>query len=265
MQSWQSLCPTQPPTLTSISTLGGATEDTEFEITQAALETAGNAIDGNGTVDAFIVKAVSSGTLKIGADAASATAWHASTNNLIDGSNNAYWTPAADANGDLNAFTVVAVDNEGAESAPPVQVTVTAAAVNDAPTDFTISDTTVAHSEGNSNVVVGALSTTDADTGDSHTYTLVAGVGDTNNALFNIDGGNLRANDPTAMAAGTYNIRVQSDDGEDQYAEALNITVHDDVAPAVSSIALSGTPGGQCHLGGFHRHLQRKRYRCFNR
>lgn len=122
------------PTLTSVSTLNGATEDTEFEITQATLNAAADENDSNGTVDGFIVKAVSGGTLKIGADADSATAWSASTNNLIDASNKAYWTPANNDNGDLNAFTVVAVDNEGAESTTPVQVVVNATAVNDAPT-----------------------------------------------------------------------------------------------------------------------------------
>ena len=35
---------------------------------------------------------------------------------LIDATNHAYWTPALNANGTLNAFEVVAQDNLGAES-----------------------------------------------------------------------------------------------------------------------------------------------------
>mgnify|MGYP000085152518 CR=1 FL=1 len=125
--------PNAVPTLTSVSTLTGATEDTEFEVTLSTLETAGDESDDN-SVDGFIVKAVTTGTLKIGTDAGSATPWHASSNNLVNATNKAYWTPGSHDNGNLNAFTVVAVDNEGAESVTPVQVVVNAAAVNDAPT-----------------------------------------------------------------------------------------------------------------------------------
>ena len=123
------------PTLTSFSAVIDTTaEDTQVEITFAELAAQGNEADVDGTVDAFVVKAVSSGTLLIGANAGSAIPWAAGTNDTIDGTNNAYWTPAADATGTLNAFTAVAEDNSGAESATPVQAQVTVTAVNDAPT-----------------------------------------------------------------------------------------------------------------------------------
>jgi hypothetical protein len=53
--------------------------------------------------DGFVVKAVSSGTLLIGSAAGTASAWDATTNNRIDPGLNAYWTPAADANGSGNS------------------------------------------------------------------------------------------------------------------------------------------------------------------
>jgi hypothetical protein len=40
--------------------------------------------------------------------------------------------------------------------------------------------------------VVGVLTTEDPDTGDTHTYSLVAGDGDDDNAAFIIDGDQLR-------------------------------------------------------------------------
>ena len=88
------------PTFTAFAAVIDTTnEDTEVELSLADLKAQGNEADVDGTVDAFIVKSVSSGTLKIGADAGSATAFNAVTNNTIDASNNAYWTPATNANG----------------------------------------------------------------------------------------------------------------------------------------------------------------------
>jgi Ca2+-binding RTX toxin-like protein len=88
------------------------------------------------------VKAVNSGTLKIGATALTATAWAAGTNDVVDTTHQVFWKPAANANGTLDAFTVAAKDNAGAESTPPVQAQITVRNVNDLPTgDVTISGT----------------------------------------------------------------------------------------------------------------------------
>jgi hypothetical protein len=122
------------PTFSTITTLENGVEDIATEITFANLTTAGNEADSDGTVTAFVVKAVSTGTLKIGIDLQNATDWDATTNAVIDSTKKAFWKPAANANGsELNAFTVVAKDNSGAESATPVQVKVEVAAVNDVP------------------------------------------------------------------------------------------------------------------------------------
>lgn len=122
-----------PPTLTAFAAaVDSGNEDQQIELTYAELLAQG---DESGTTTQFVVKAVSSGTLKIGADAASATAWNANTNATIDATHKAYWTPAENANGNgVGAFTVVAADADGGESATPVAVTVNLAAVNDLPT-----------------------------------------------------------------------------------------------------------------------------------
>ncbi len=113
------------PTLTSFSgVLGTTTQNTEIEITFAELSALGNEADVDGTVDAFIVNTVSTGTLKIGANAGIATAYDEVTNKTIDVANNAYWTPAVDAFGALNAFTVTALDNNNDESATAVQANI---------------------------------------------------------------------------------------------------------------------------------------------
>ncbi|MDZ4328792.1 MAG: cadherin-like domain-containing protein, partial [Pseudomonas sp.] len=123
------------PTLTAFSAaVATVAEDSEAQITLAQLLAQGNEADVDGTVSAFVIKAVSSGSLRIGATAATATAWNATSNNTVDAGRNAYWTPALNANGTLNAFTAVAKDNSGAESATAIQAKVTITAVNDAPT-----------------------------------------------------------------------------------------------------------------------------------
>lgn len=125
------------PTLTAFAAAVATTlEDTEVQITLGQLLAQGNEADADGTVTGFRVTAVTSGSLRVGASAATATAFAVSTNDLINGTNNAYWTPALNANGlSIGAFQVLAVDNQGGQSVTagvvaPVNVT----SVNDPPT-----------------------------------------------------------------------------------------------------------------------------------
>ena len=125
------------PTLSTVSTLAGGQEDSLLAISFADLAAAANDADMGGSVEGFVVKALSSGTLLIGTTASTAAAWAAGTNDRINTNRSAYWMPAANANGTgnsaLTAFTVVALDNSGGESSTPVAVKVDVAAVNDAP------------------------------------------------------------------------------------------------------------------------------------
>ena len=71
--------------------------------------------DVDGTVDAFIVQAVSAGTLTLGGTAGTATPFAAGTNDTIQTGTNAYWTPANNVFGlDIDAFTVKAKDDDAA-------------------------------------------------------------------------------------------------------------------------------------------------------
>ncbi|QDG77283.1 DUF4347 domain-containing protein [Labrenzia sp. PHM005] len=119
------------PTLTAFAaTVDSGQKNEEIEISFAELASQGNEQDVDGSVNAFIVQAVSSGTLKIGTSSATATAWEAGVNDVVDATNKAYWTSAADQSGTLDAFTVVVRDNGNAASLTAVKVTV---AVNAAP------------------------------------------------------------------------------------------------------------------------------------
>ena len=100
---------------------------------------------------------------------------------------------------------------------------------NEAPTDIDLSNNTVAE-DAVIGTVVGDLSAVDPDVGDTHTFELVAGTGDDDNALFQIDGVELQ----TAAVldyeeSGTRSVLVEVDDGQGgTYQEAFVITVQDE-------------------------------------
>jgi hypothetical protein len=91
--------------------------------------------------------------------------------------------------GDVVTSTVTASDGT-ADSAPVTADSVTVQAANNPPTVLALSVSSVAENQA-AGTVVGAFSTTDADTNDTHTYTLVSGSGDTDNSNFTITGSSL--------------------------------------------------------------------------
>jgi hypothetical protein len=123
------------PTLTTINTLTGATEDTAYGINYTMLATAADEADLDGDTLSFRIEAVSSGTLTKGGG----NVTPGST--LIFNGDSVVWTPAANANGTLAAFTLKAYDGT-TTSASAVTVNVATTAVNDAPTLTTISTLT---------------------------------------------------------------------------------------------------------------------------
>jgi hypothetical protein len=110
------------------------------------------------------------------------------------------------------------------------------AASNAAPTDIALSNSSVDENEP-SGTAVGTLSTTDPDAGDSHTYALVAGAGDADNASFTIVGDELQTSESFDFETkDSYSIRVKTtDSGTETYEKSLTITVTDvNEAPSVS-------------------------------
>ncbi|MBM4036588.1 MAG: tandem-95 repeat protein, partial [Planctomycetes bacterium] len=115
-----------PPTLTTISTLPGGTEDADFALSYDALLAASDAQDSELDPLSFRIEAVTNGTLtKAGLPVVPGVTLLSTGESLV-------WRPAPDANGTLQAFSVVAWDGQ-APSAAPVPVAVLVAAVNDAP------------------------------------------------------------------------------------------------------------------------------------
>lgn len=123
------------PTLSYFtSPVDSTAEDTAVTITFAELLAQGNEADLNadnsaGTVNGFVVKQVNNGTLTIGG-----VAWAIGSNDVITSTKDAVWTPAANSNGTITAFSVLARDAEGAVSSGNVAVQVAVNAVNDRPT-----------------------------------------------------------------------------------------------------------------------------------
>ena len=128
-----------PPILTQFLNVVACTmADTTVEVTFAVLNDQGDEADIDGTVDGYRVTAVSSGILKIGETEGTAGAWIAGVNDTINGIANAYWTPDANT-GTRDAFTVKAIDNEGALSDTAVQARVTVIGSADDVVSFNLS------------------------------------------------------------------------------------------------------------------------------
>src|SRR5690606_2594173 len=142
------------------------------------------------------------------------------------------FTPAAD--WDQNVTITTRIRDANGSGPADGTITLNVTAVNDAPSDISLSHASVVQS-ASANAVVGTLSTTDVDTGDTHTYSLVAGVDDTANAHFDISGDTLRANNASAMASGGHSVRMRSSDGDGICRRVFAITVVDDIPPGVPS------------------------------
>ena len=168
----------------------------------------------------------------------------------LSGSGTAVWTLTPDAKlpaAALCTLTVVgskihdvdAVDPPD-EMAADVTVEFTIAA-NSAPTDLALSPATVAENQP-SGTTVGTFSSTDPDAGDTFTYTLAAGPGDTDNGSFAIVGAELRTAaifDFEAKASYSVNVRT-TDSAGNVFEKSFTITVTN-VNEAPTDIALSNS------------------------
>jgi ELWxxDGT repeat protein len=119
---------------------------------------------------------------------------------------------------------------------------------NTAPTDIALSSTSISENLG-ANATVGSLGTTDSNVGDTFTYTLVGGLGDVDNAAFNISGNLLRAtNNLDFETKSGYTVRVRSTDQGGLFTEkAFAITVLD----APEDILIAGTAGNDTIIANY--------------
>jgi hypothetical protein len=95
-----------------------------------------------------------------------------------------------------------------------------------APTNITLSGTSVAENKA-AGTLVGSFSSSDADSGDTHTYALVPGTGATNNSSFTIASGQLKTAEMFNYEnKSSYSVRVRSTDSTGRYFEkAFTISI----------------------------------------
>ena len=116
--------------------------------------------------------------------------------------------------------------------------------VNSAPTDIALSASSIAENAG-ANATVGTLIATDPEAGQTHTFSLVSGTGDTDNGSFTIVGSTLKLT-PNADfdTKSSYALRVRATDNGIQvlfYEEALTVTITEVVVDNVAPV-ITGTP-----------------------
>lgn len=117
--------------------------------------------------------------------------------------------------------------------------TITATPVNEAPTAISLSNLTIAENAPLA-TVVGTLTTTDPNASDTHTYTLVSGVGSADNVSFNVSGNQIvSASTFDFETKSSYTIRVRSTDSGGLFTEQSFVIAITNVNEPPTSIALS--------------------------
>jgi hypothetical protein len=119
------------------------------------------------------------------------------------------------------------------------QFTITINNVNETPYALSLSNTSQAENT-TANTTIGTFSTSDVDSGDTFTYSLVAGTGDTDNASFNISGANLRNTSVfNYEVKNSYSIRVRTTDAGGLYYEGTFTITATNVNEAPTDISIS--------------------------
>lgn len=131
----------------------------------------------------------------------------------------------ADAN---NIYVVVikATDAAGNFTTQTLTVTVTDLVENLAPTNITLSKANL-YEANTIGALVGNLTATDPDLGDTHTFALVSGNGSSGNSSFTIVGNQLKANVVfNSFAQNSYSIRIRTTDaGGLWYEKVFTISI----------------------------------------
>ena len=157
-------------------------------------------------------------------------------------------SPTGIMNYDLQpTYSLIATISDGQLSSN-VPVTIHVTNGNNRPTDILLSPSSIEENAGD-NVVVGNLTSIDPNTGDTFTYTLVDGLGSTDNAAFTIEGNQLRAvSSFDYETKNTYSIRVRSTDQSDLYKDKI-LTVR--VIDVDEGFPLFGTVGNDAFVASY--------------
>jgi Ca2+-binding RTX toxin-like protein len=125
------------------------------------------------------------------------------------------------------------------------QLTIAVNNVNETPTGLALSNSSIAENQA-INTFVGIFNTTDHDTGDTFTYSLIAGTCDTDNSLFTIWYNQLQTNAVfNYEATNSYSIRVRTtDQSELFFDQQFTINITDISENAIIGTATSNTLNG---------------------
>ncbi|MEA2351487.1 MAG: large repetitive protein, partial [Thermoleophilaceae bacterium] len=141
-----------------------------------------------------------------------------------------------------SSYSVRVKTDDGAGGTFEKQFTITVTNANDAPSDITLQNSTVAENQL-APATVGGLVTTDQDSADtSFTYTFATGTGDDDNLKFQLSGNTLQTNAVFDYETkSTYKVRLKTDDGHGgTFEKAFTVTVTD-VNDPPTNIALSSS------------------------
>ncbi|MEP4531721.1 MAG: Ig-like domain-containing protein, partial [Cyclobacteriaceae bacterium] len=243
-----------PPVLTAVGPAETTLEETEVEIDFLEISNNGDESDADGSVVAFIVKSVTSGTLRIGADVSSATPYVLGTNDTLKLGSKAFWTPDLNESGTLSAFEIVALDNEDFESIGNVIVPIVVTEVNDLPvaaddTGTTVEDTpvTIVDITSNDSDVDGTINRATItlidpgnalNTGNRNSPLVIAGEG-----TYSVDNvGNLTFTPDAAFSGtATVNYTVKDDWNGTSNVASVDITVSGNTPPVLDLDANDGS------------------------
>ena len=129
------------------------------------------------------------------------------------------------------------------------------AAENFAPTNINLSSSSVAESVS-TGATLGVFSSVDANVGDVHTYSLVAGTGSTDNSRFVLAGNRILIGATASLdGPGSYSVRVRSTDQNGlSFEKSFGIAVTNSVPiVAASGMAISGNEGNTLVNTGTYR------------
>ena len=112
-----------------------------------------------------------------------------------------------------NEYYIRVKTDDGTGNTLEKTMTISINDVNETPTEIILNNASIAELNTLGDVI-GSFSTVDEDLSDSHSYSLVAGSGDTDNVSFSIQGDELLASDVFDYETQSqYSIRVQCSDG----------------------------------------------------
>jgi Bacterial Ig domain/RTX calcium-binding nonapeptide repeat (4 copies) len=139
-----------------------------------------------------------------------------------------------------SSYSVQIQTNDGRGGVFAKAFTISVTNANDAPTDISLAGASIAENEPAA-TPIGTLSSADPDTGDTFTYSLVAGAGDADNAAFEIAGATVRSGQAFDFEGrSSYSVRVQTNDGRGGvFAKAFTISVTN-ANDAPTDISLAG-------------------------